>query len=119
MPSYRPERIAELIHQELAQRLMLEIKDPRVVPISITRVKVTRDLSRAEIEYMPLGGGSVSAELAEGLEEAARRLRGPIGRALKLRHAPELVFVVDTTTEQAIRVTHLIEKLARERGDAS
>ena len=30
-----------------------------------------------------------------------------------------VVFVEDTTTEQAIRVTHLIEKLARDRGDVS
>lgn len=117
MSSYRPERVAELIHQELAQRLMLDIKDPRVVPISITRVKVSRDLSRADVEFMPLGGGAVSDELLEGLDEAARRLRGPIGRALKLRHAPEIVFVEDTTTEAAIRVTHLLSKLASDRGE--
>lgn len=115
MPSYRPERIAELIHQELAQRLVLEVKDPRVTPISITGVRVSRDLKLAEVFYMPLGGGEVSGELREGLDEASRRLRGPIGRALRLRHAPELQFVIDTTTEDAIRVTHLLDRLARER----
>ena len=118
MPSYRPERIAEMIHRELAQRLRLEVKDPRVTPISITGVEVTRDLRRAEIAYMPLGGGDVSAELQEGLEEAAKRLRGPIGRALRLRHAPELVFEVDSTTEEAIRVTRLLDELARQREES-
>ncbi len=115
MPSYRAERIAEMIHRELAQRLRTEIKDPRVTPISITSVVVTRDLRRAEIAYLPLGGGEVPEALREALDEAARRLRGPIGRALRLRHAPELVFEVDTTTEAAIRVTHLLDQLARER----
>lgn len=115
MPSYRPERIAEMVHRELAQRLRLEVKDPRVTPVSITGVHVTRDLRRAEISYMPLGGGEVSEELQEGLDDAAKRLRGPIGRALRLRHAPELVFLVDTTTEDAIRVTRLLDQLAQER----
>ena len=115
MPSYRAERVAEMIHRELAQRLLLEVKDPRVTPISITSVVVSRDLRRAEIAYMPLGGGEVSHDLREGLDEVARKLRGPIGRALRLRHAPELVFVVDTTTEAAIQVTRLLDQLARER----
>ena len=34
MASYRPERVAELIHNELDQRLRLEVKDPRVTLLS-------------------------------------------------------------------------------------
>ena len=116
MGGYRAERIAELIHRELAERLRTQVKDPRVEPISITAVSVSRDLSRATVAYMPLGGGAPSDELREGLEEAAKQLRGPIGRALRLRHAPELCFEVDDTTEAAIRVTRIIEQLSRERG---
>ena len=115
MPGHRPERVAELIFRELGQRLLTEVKDPRVTPISITTVDVTRDLSRAVITYLPLGGGVPSPDLIDGLEQAARQLRGPIGRALRLRHAPELVFEVDTHTEQAIQVTSLIDQLTRER----
>ncbi|MBX2798127.1 MAG: 30S ribosome-binding factor RbfA [Myxococcales bacterium] len=115
MPSYRPERVAELIHRELGQRLRTEVKDPRVTPISITQVVVTRDLGRAVISYLPLGGGEPSDELQDGLEVAAKQLRGPIGRALRLRHAPELVFEVDGHTEDAIRVTQLIDSLTRQR----
>lgn len=115
MPSFRPERVAAMIHRELAQRLRLEIKDPRVVDVSITDVAVSRDLSRATVSYMPLGGGEPSEQLREGLEDAAKRLRGPIGRALRLRHAPELVFAYDTHTERAIAVTMLIEQLSAER----
>lgn len=115
MAGFRPARVAELVHQELAQRLRLEIKDPRVVPISITDVRVNRDLSRADISYMPLGGGEASVELREGLRDAAKKLRGRIGRALRLRHAPELVFHNDEHTEAAIRVTRLLDQLTRER----
>lgn len=106
-----------MIHRELAQRLRLEVKDPRVTDVTITDVSVNRDLSRAVISYMPLGGGQPSKELEEGLGDAARRLRGPIGRALRLRHAPELVFTYDTHTERAIAVTRLIDRIVAERDE--
>lgn len=115
MAGYRPERVAELIHRELGQRLLTEVKDPRVTPISITAIEVTRDLSRAVVTYLPLGGGVPSPDLIDGLNEAARKLRGPIGRALRLRHAPELVFEIDQHTEKAIEVTQLISELTRAR----
>ncbi len=117
MRGYRPERVAELIHRELGERLRLQVKDPRVTPISITSVEVTRDLGRAVVRYLPLGGGLPSADLIEGLEHAAKQLRGPIGRALRLRHAPELVFEVDEHMEDAFRVTQIIDELARERAE--
>lgn len=117
MPSHRPERVAAMIHRELAQRLRLEIKDPRVTDVSITDVAVNRDLSRAVVSYLPLGGGRPSKDLEDGLEDAARRLRGPIGRALRLRHAPEIVFAYDTHTERAIEVTRLIDRISAERGE--
>ena len=111
MGGFRAERLAELIHRELAVRLQRDIKDPRVVPISITRVEVTRDLRRAVIHYLPLGGGPASDELQAALKDAAGRLRGPIGRAVRIHHAPELVFELDVHSEAAFRVTELLAKL--------
>ncbi len=119
MPGYRPARIAELIHQELAQRLREDVRDPRLVDLSITRVDVSRDLKRATIHYLPLGGGDPSKELDAGLSDVARFLRGPIGRALRIRHAPELVFVFDTTTEAAIRVSRILTELHPQPASAS
>ena len=119
MPSYRPERIAEMIHRELAQRIRLEVKDPRVSDISITSIHVSRDLKRADVHYLPLGVGEATAELQEGLEEAAKQLRGRVGRALRLRHAPELVFKLDVQFDEAVRVTRLLDRLEQERSELS
>lgn len=115
MPGYRPERVAEMVHREVAERLRTEVKDPRVEAISITRVEVTRDLSRATLSYLPLGGGAPSEDLRDGLDQASRQLRGRIGRALSLRHAPELVFVYDEQADAAFRVTALLDRLENER----
>lgn len=115
MAGYRAERISELIHRELDHRLRTEIKDPRVIPISILRIDLTSDLRRAVIRYLPLGGGEESEALHTGLQNAAKRLRGPIGRALRLRNAPELVFVYASEHGEAIRVETLLNTLKRER----
>jgi ribosome-binding factor A len=117
MPGHRPERVAEMVHRELAERLRSDIKDPRVTPISITGIQVNRDLSRALVAYLPLGGGRPSAELQEGLGDAAKKLRGPIGRALRLRHAPELVFTWDEHAEEAFHVMGVLDRLRRERSE--
>ena len=111
MPSYRPLRVAEMIHRELAQRLREDIKDPRIGMVSITHVEVTRDLRVATVSYLPLGGGEADAALDDAMKDAARHLRGPIGRALRLRYSPELRMVRDVHTDQAVRLTNLLTDL--------
>jgi ribosome-binding factor A len=113
MGANRAERVAPLIHREFAERLR-GVKDYRLTPISITRVEVTRDLSIARVWWMPLGGGEISADLEDAVDDAAKRLRGPIGRALRLRHAPELDMRIDNHTDEAFRVNDLLEKISVE-----
>lgn len=113
MAGYRPERIAELIHREVALLLQLN-KDPRVGSISITKVEITRDLRKATVLYLPLGSDAAPAETQEGLNHSARQWRGPVGRALGIRHAPELHFQLDRHTVDAVRVGSLLDRIGRE-----
>ena len=108
---FRPKRVAPHIHRELAQRLRGANSETEWGYISITHVEVSRDLARATISYMPLGGGEISDELQEAMEQAAKQLRGPIGRALRIRTAPELCFRPDTHTEEAVRMTNLLNRI--------
>jgi ribosome-binding factor A len=114
MSGYRPQRIAEMIHRELSVRLRQALKDPAFPPISITHVEVTRDLRHARVMWSPLGGGQPSEELVDAIDLAARQLRGPIGRALRTRNAPELHFELDQHTEDAVRMTTLLGEIGRE-----
>lgn len=114
MPGYRPQRIAELIHRELAQRLHAELKDPDFPSVSITHVDVSGDLGVAKIAWSPLGGEPPSDALVDAIEDAARRLRGPIGRALRVRHAPELRFQIDQHTDEAVHMTQLLQQIGED-----
>ena len=114
MSGYRPQRIAELIHRELATRLPGALKDPSFPPISITHVEVSGDLGVARVSWSPLGGAPPSDDLIDAIDDAARRLRGPVGRALRTRHAPELRFELDDRTDEAVRLTQLLGRIGEE-----
>jgi len=86
-----------------------EVRDPRVGNVTITAVSVAPDMSTARIWFMPFADKHTPAEVAEGLTRASGFLRGELGRALQLRHAPRLEFIYDQQIENADKLTRLID----------
>lgn len=111
--SIRIERIGEQIRSELARLLREEVSDPRVGLLSITRVKVSPDLSTALIFWSPLDidGETDLTEMEEGLASAARFLRGRIGKLLTLRRTPQLTFRYDRSLDEGARTLALLRSL--------
>ncbi len=113
MAGWRPARVGEMVHREVAERLR-QVKDPELTDISVTAVEMSKDLSRALVKYLPFGGGEPNKTLSEALKRAGRQMRGPIGRALRLRIAPDLVFQWDQNHEDAVRLTALLDQIGKE-----
>ncbi len=90
-----------------------EVRDPRVGNVTVTAVNVAPDLSTARIYFMPFGDKHSPEEVGEGLTRAAGFLRGELGRALQLRHAPKLEFVYDQQIENADKLTRLIDSAVK------
>jgi ribosome-binding factor A len=68
MPSkLRLKRIADRIQQELAEMILLRVNDPRVDGITVTDVKVDRELAFADVFVSAIEGASRSKEVLEGL----------------------------------------------------
>jgi ribosome-binding factor A len=112
----RRQRIESEIQRVLSTLISREVKDPRVGMVTVTAVRVARDLSTARVYVLPFGGGSGEG-MIEGLTRAAGFLRGEVGRSLGLRHAPQLDFELDETFDRAARLTALISD-ARNKDDA-
>ncbi|HJN78273.1 MAG TPA: 30S ribosome-binding factor RbfA [Myxococcota bacterium] len=115
MKGIRPQRVAELVHRELAVLLRTDIKDPRVGDVSITHIQVTGDLRQARVYVTSLGGGGDDKQMLRGLQSAARFLRGRVGRALKLRHAPELEFRLDEGLDHSVELTAMLGRMEADR----
>ena len=102
-------RIEGEMQRVLSTLVAREVRDPRVGNITVTAVNVAPDMSTARIFFVPFASKHPPEEVAEGLNRASGFLRGAIGRALSLRHAPKLEFVFDQQIEHADKLTRLID----------
>jgi ribosome-binding factor A len=110
----RSRRVGDQIQRTLSELLRREVRDPRLGPVTITEVRVSTDLSHAKVYYSVLGGKGDPKLTQEILDEAARMLRGRLGRALGLRHAPELHFEADTLIDEGARMSNLIRDAVKQ-----
>jgi ribosome-binding factor A len=109
----RARRVAEQVQRTISDLLLREIRDPRLKPLTVTHVRVSPDLSHAWVHYTLLSGDTHDPLQKEILDEAARYLRGPLGRALRLRVAPHLHFQPDDELERGNRLGDLITRAVR------
>jgi ribosome-binding factor A len=108
----RPDRVAEAIREEIATTLADGVKDPRITGlVTVTGVDVTRDLRHARVFVSILGTDEERAATLEGLGHAAGYLRAQVGRALRLRLAPEIEFRLDDTIAKAARIESLLTQI--------
>jgi len=116
MPSkLRLQRISDRIRQELSEMLIREINDPRLEGISITDVKVDRELTYADIFVSAVEGVQRSREVLEGLEHASGFLRHELAAKIELRVFPRLRFHWDPTPENADRIERLLAAIREGR----
>ncbi len=104
----RTRRIGEQVRRELALLIRSEIRDPRMVMVSITSVEVTRDLAHAKVYVTMLGDATARAELLSGLNQAAPMLRRELEKRMHIRTVPQLTFLYDEVVEQGARLSSLI-----------
>ena len=104
----RPERVGDQIRADLGDLLAREVQDPGVGFTTITRVRVSPDLSVARVYYTSLGSEAARRETAKALRRATPFLRRRLGRRLRLRRLPELTFSYDEALEQQERVERLL-----------
>ncbi|MFZ4760932.1 MAG: 30S ribosome-binding factor RbfA [Burkholderiaceae bacterium] len=114
----RSTRVAEQIHQELAQLIAREVKDPRIGMVTLTTVEVTADYAYATVHFtvMPSDDETVARTL-EGLRASSGFMRSQMGRRVRIHTNPELRFVHDTSVERGVGLSRLIDEANSRRAD--
>jgi len=105
----RSQRLGNQVLRTLSELLRFETKDPRLQGISLTSVDLSRDLSVARVYFSLLNPDDEPGPVVDGLEKANGFLRVKLGRALKVRHVPELRFVYDDSAKHAAYISDLID----------
>ena len=117
--SRRTERVASTIQHELAQIMMRELTDPRLAEhmISITRVKVSPDISIADVYVTAMGTPGQQTAALNALKHSAGLMRTKLTKQLALRVAPFLKFHIDENLKKELAVLDLIDKAAKETAE--
>lgn len=119
---YRQGRLGEEIRRIISDLLLREIKDPRLSGIvSISAVEVTEDGSYATVFITKLGSKADNItdeeknDLLAAFKSAKGMIRHEIGKQVKLRHVPDLLFKMDTSLEYGRHISKLIDELGIEK----
>ena len=114
--SGRMRRVNESVRSVVAEAIG-ELKDPRIGLVTVTGVRVSSDLAEAVVFVSVLGNAKKLQATLDGLASAHGVLQARIGRELSLRRTPQLTFEYDDSVERGVRMSALIDQVARDLPD--
>lgn len=107
----RVQRVREEIKRAAAE-IIRNMKDPRIGFVSVTDVEVSNDLSHVKIFVSVYGDDEAKQRSLEGLRAATGFVRSEIGRAVRMRHTPEIVFRLDSSLERGARISQILAEIS-------
>jgi ribosome-binding factor A len=111
MSNVRAHRVGEQMKKELSDVIMRELKDPRVSFVTVTGVDVTGDLQQAKVFITVLGSDEQKEATLQALSKAKGFIRSEIGKRIRLRKTPDIVFEFDESIEYGNRIETLLSDL--------
>lgn len=110
--SQRMQRLADQIQREIAGLIRSELKDPRLGMVTVSAVKVSKDMGYADV-YVTVLGRELDVDYAPSLavlNNASGFLRGALGKSLQVRMIPRLRFHYDEAVMRGNRMAALINE---------
>ena len=114
----RSVRVADQIQREVALLVVHEVADPRVGDVTVSGVDLSPDMRQARVLVTP-GRDTDGRASVDALNRAAGFLRSRLGRRVRMRRVPRLVFEHDRTLEHALRIDALIDAAVAARRSAA
>ncbi len=115
----RTDRISEEVRREVDRIIREDVRDPRVAGTwSITRADVTRDLRYAKIRVSVLEEEQ-RKPLVNALKNAAGFIRRELGKNLRLRYTPELLFEEDDNIAYGVHIASILSDVKPESDETN
>ncbi|AFP84889.1 30S ribosome-binding factor RbfA [secondary endosymbiont of Ctenarytaina eucalypti] len=108
----RTQRISQEMQKEIAIILQRKITDPRLAMVTISGVKVSRDLAYAKV-FVTFLDESKPDQMKNGvqtLQNAARFIRSLLGKVANRRVVPELTFAYDNSLATGMSISKLVSQ---------
>ena len=112
--SLRNQKVRKALMREISDIIFREIRDPQICGmVSITDVDVSSDNTAARVFYSVYGSDEIKKKTSLALERHVPQIRHEIGKRIRLRKTPSLLFILDDSLEQGAKMTELINKIER------
>lgn len=102
-------RINEAMREVLSEAIG-ELSDPRLGFVTVTGVRVAKDLRTATVYVSVLGDETAREASLAALRSSHGLLQREVAREVKLRNTPQLQFEYDDTIDVAMRIEHLLRE---------
>lgn len=109
------ERRGEALREEIFTLVEGELEDPRIGLVTVNEVQMSPDGKLARVFVQVAGTEEEVAESIEGLTASRGYLRHMLVKNLGLRHAPELLFVLDQSQQQGSRIEELLQRIKKRK----
>ncbi|MGQ9694299.1 MAG: 30S ribosome-binding factor RbfA [Thermodesulfobacteriota bacterium] len=111
----RAERVGDLLREIISEIILRDLNDPRLDLITITEVEITDDLKIATVFFSAMGNKAKEEESLCGLQRAAGYIKKRLGKELRLRYIPQLVFKIDRSFDYGSKIDRLLKDLREEK----
>lgn len=111
MASRRTLKAAEAIREVVSMAILVEIKDPRVRDVTVTRVEVAPDMRSAKVYVSVMGDEKKQNLSLRGLESSAGFLQTKVAKRIDTRYTPRLSFVLDQGVKKQLEVLRILQEV--------
>jgi ribosome-binding factor A len=114
-PKYHRERRVEALREEIDVILEGELGDPRIGLATVSEVVLAPGAKTARVFVRVDGDDDEADQTLQGLNAAKGFIRHQLGERLGLRHAPELVFLIDRSEQYVSRIDELLGRTRKRK----
>jgi len=113
-PFARSERVSGQIQKTIAELLHKHIRDPRLEMVTISGVRMTRDLKIAKIYFTTPNGASDVKRVKKGFKSSFGYIKRMLAGQLGLRYMPDLQFYYDESFDYGAKIEKLLKSVKSE-----
>lgn len=110
----RSDRVSGQVQKTMAELLRKEIKDPRLSAVTITGVRMSRDLRIAKIYFTAPNDEKTRTEALAGFERARGFVKRELAQRLGLRYMPDLKFFYDASIDYGEHIEKLLKAVKQD-----
>jgi ribosome-binding factor A len=102
-------RINEVLREVVGATIATELNDPRIGFVTVTSVETSPDLRTAKVFVSVLGSDEERDATLAGLRSSHGVIQARIAAETRMKRTPTLTFHYDSTVEQGVRISRLLE----------